>query len=857
MIEFRTLGGVSLTATDGRELRSVLAQPKRLALLAYVASPRTPEFVPRGTLLGLFWPDREEERARHALRTSLHFLRRSLGPDVLVSRSEQEVGLDPDRLRCDVAELEGAIEAGDDAEALELYGGEYLPGVAVEGASEFERWVEAERRRLRLRARNAARRLTEAALQRGEGREAEGWARRAAALDPWDEATLQLLMRVLVEQGNRAGALRTYERFAERVREELRLEPSAETEALAAAIRTDRITTEARSVGSPENGARAGSGAPASTGEASTATEPAHVEPAGEPAPGAGGEPDDARASRWRPWMAVALVLVATGAILAYRARNDVSSYATVGADRPPATGSVRTIAVLPLENMSPDSSDAYFADAMTDELTSALSVVPGFQVVSRTSTSKFADSRDVGARVIADSLGAGYLVEGALVRAGDSLAIATRLVDGVSGRTLWSGRFARPVQQELAVQMDVARRIAESLRSSFTRKEEERFEAGQTRDPVARDAFFRAKRLLEPTTLLDSATAAQGVRLLRQAVASDSTFAAAWYWLGVGFRWERWVPHNSDSSRMAYDQAILHARVPWLRAEYRGLKAERLSERDSALSLARRAVRLNPGNPELMWNLSQAFKWKQDLPDALEWERKARDLDPLNPVRWWALGDTYFGLYLDRRAERAFREAIAIDSTYAWAWQGLLDLRTARRDYRGALALADTVQALEGVAIGRMYRGQIYVWMGEAARGRRLLEQALKTRSWSDAVWTAPEIVRARLATGDTLGADSLAHRAEAWLGQVAKAFRLSPGMPAALVELAAVQGQGAEAARRLRDYVKVATEQPFRHFLDDPDFGPVRSDTAFQHALAEVRARVMNQRQEAFRILDSANPR
>lgn len=572
----------------------------------------------------------------------------------------------------------------------------------------------------------------------------------------------------------------------------------------------------------------------------------------GEPATTAGAT-DPARTlgapqpRRWGLWTAAALLVVATAAILAYREQSALSSSAAAGHAGPSPTAGMKTIAVLPLENLSPDSSEAYFAGAMTDELTSALSVVPGFRIVSRTSASKFAGSRDVGARAIADSLGAGYLVEGSLRRVGDSLAIAARLVDGRSDRTLWSGRFARLVREALHIEVDIARQIAASLRSSFTRKEQNRIEAGQTENPVARDLYLRAG---DPLTIFhsDSVSAAREIQLLRRAAALDSTFAAAWFRLGIALqRGSR----GEDSIRMAYDRAIRHARLPWLRTEYRALRAQFQGERDSALTLAQEAVRLNPGNPKLVWNLSEAFKWRQDLPDALVWERKARDLDPLNPVRWTVLGDTYVGLYLDRRAERAFRQAIRIDSTYLRAWGGLIDLRILHRDYRAALALADSLRAAIGDTADPAIRGVIYLWMGQTAHGRELLERALKTQPWRDVVYSAPEIVRARLATGDTAGADSLARRAEATLHQIAADFGLSQGMPFAFVELAAVRGRGAEAARRLREQVKNPTREAFRWALDDPDFGAVRSDTAFQHALAEVRARIMRQRREALDML------
>src|SRR5215213_4772070 len=109
MIELRTLGVLDLRGGDGQEFRAVLQQPKRLALLVYlaVASPR--RFHRRDALLALFWPELDTEHARAALRRSLYFLRRSMGAEVIVARGDEEVGLASDGFVCDVTRFEAAL----------------------------------------------------------------------------------------------------------------------------------------------------------------------------------------------------------------------------------------------------------------------------------------------------------------------------------------------------------------------------------------------------------------------------------------------------------------------------------------------------------------------------------------------------------------------------------------------------------------------------------------------------------------------------------------------------------------------------------------------------------------------------
>lgn len=195
MYRLRTLGGSDLRSTeDGRHVQSVLAQPKRFALLVYLAVERPGGFTRRDVLLDLFWPEFDQARARAALRKSLHYLRSSLGPKVLVRRGDEEVGIDRDRLWCDVVAFEEFVGAGDLEKALELYGGSFLPGFHLGGVPGFEGWLDRQRARLRREADRAARELAGTAAAAGDPAEVVSWARRALEIDPYDEVALRRLL---------------------------------------------------------------------------------------------------------------------------------------------------------------------------------------------------------------------------------------------------------------------------------------------------------------------------------------------------------------------------------------------------------------------------------------------------------------------------------------------------------------------------------------------------------------------------------------------------------------------------------------------------------------------------------------
>src|SRR6266446_9929092 len=108
MIELRMLGRLSLTGADVREVRALLGQPRRLALLAYLAAASPPGFHRRDTVLALFWPELDQEHARAALRQALHVLRTTLGADVVVTRGDDDIGLDSALLWTDVAAFDRA-----------------------------------------------------------------------------------------------------------------------------------------------------------------------------------------------------------------------------------------------------------------------------------------------------------------------------------------------------------------------------------------------------------------------------------------------------------------------------------------------------------------------------------------------------------------------------------------------------------------------------------------------------------------------------------------------------------------------------------------------------------------------------
>ena len=239
MIRLQVLGPVELRDGDGRELRSVLAQPKRLALLAtLVVGP--PGFRRRDSLLALLWPELDEARARAALNQAVRFLRRELGgssDSVILSRGVEEVGIDPSAIWCDATVFRDLMDRGEFSDALRLYRGDLLEGFFAEQGAGFEDWVGRERELLRASAARAARAVAGSLERERNFTPAVAAARRAVELADADERVMRELLQLLDRLGDRAGALQAYSSFENRLSVEFDVAPAAETVALVERIR--------------------------------------------------------------------------------------------------------------------------------------------------------------------------------------------------------------------------------------------------------------------------------------------------------------------------------------------------------------------------------------------------------------------------------------------------------------------------------------------------------------------------------------------------------------------------------------------------------------------------------------------
>ncbi|MEJ2677538.1 MAG: BTAD domain-containing putative transcriptional regulator [Gemmatimonadota bacterium] len=623
MIELTTFGAIELRR-DGTDVRSVLSQPKRFALLAYLRIAAPGGFVARERLLGLFWPESDPERARNALRQALHFLRRSLGDGVVVGRGDHEIGIDQHAVACDAVAFREALDHGRLEQAVDAYRGEFRSGLFLDDAPELERWLESQRAELARQATDAAWSLSRHGEASGELAAAVLWARRAVALDPLGEPGVRRLMELLGRAGDRARALDAYRELARRLAEELDLEPAGETTRLADAIRSqdrpaDKPTTE-NAAGPPQHAA------PHAARDAGVAAPPAR------PAPVSAGP---AATATLRPYRSYSRRSARIGAGIAMTVAAAILTLFGIHEWRVVTAHTSPSVAVLPFLDLSPDAGSRYFSDGLAEELLNVLASVPGLRVAARTSSFVFRDG-EATADSIGRALGVTHLVEGSVRTSGDRVRITAQLIEARGGFHLWSDTYDRRLDDIFTVQEEIAAAIAEKLQVRLA-GDPWNASARETRDPEAHRLLLRA---LHVSRIASAANYAAGVSYLQDAIRRDPGYARA-YGALAGIRlWQAYMGFTPAPAAYAAADSLARQSLALAETPEAHIALGRLAEvwawnADSADAHYRRALELNPSNVRALTQRALFLAHLGRTDEALALARRATEVDPLHPASW------------------------------------------------------------------------------------------------------------------------------------------------------------------------------------------------------------------------------
>jgi eukaryotic-like serine/threonine-protein kinase len=428
----------------------------------------------------------------------------------------------------------------------------------------------------------------------------------------------------------------------------------------------------------------------------------------------------------------LALALAAAGAAIAAVA-FDIGGWrqdATI--NRPPA---IRSIAVLPLENLSGDAEQEYFTEGMTDALIGNLSKVGALRVISRTSTMRYKGAK-APLPQIARELSVDAVVEGSVWRSGQRVRINARLSHAPSDRSLWAESYERDLVDVLALQRELARAITQEIRVNVTRDERARLAIAPAVDPEVYHAYLKGLYHLK----WNEKSLREALEHFQEALRRDPTYAPAYVGmancynslgtvhLGRPPRDIRPLAAAAAQRALALDEGLAEAHA--------ALASTRLPEWHwtAAEQGFRRAIQLNPSAVSAHVGLSNLLLAQRHTDEALAEARRAQEIDPLSP---WARVQVAYVLLNGRRYDEAiqqYRSVIELDPTFAlarwfqavsYAEKGLFPEAIAQ--LQGALETSGRNPAVLGSL------GAVYARSGRRAEALALLEEltALSKRGY------------------------------------------------------------------------------------------------------------------------------
>ena len=301
---------------------------------------------------------------------------------------------------------------------------------------------------------------------------------RILRLEPLHEAAVRRLMRHYGESGRRGAAIQLYRTFADALRTELDAQPEAETRLVFAEI---------------ARGGEERTSDPA----AADAKLPPRSTSMSRPSDALGGAAARPAFRLRAPLAILAGVLIVATALISYRQFALLGTQPGVVAERAAAAdpASAISIAVLPFLNLSGDASQEFFSDGMTEEITSALAMVPDLKVVARTSAFQFKGEKN-DMRAVGQALNATHLIEGSVRKDGNRVRITAQLIEVGKGTHLWSENYDRQLSDIFATQEEIARTIVGSLMAPLGLAPGERLVSNRTIDPESYEQYLRAKAL-------------------------------------------------------------------------------------------------------------------------------------------------------------------------------------------------------------------------------------------------------------------------------------------------------------------------------------------------------------------------
>lgn len=732
LFSLKLLGGASLEGPGGPVSGSA-AQRRRLGLLAFLAA--SPERgVSREKLVAYLWPEKSEERARHALSDSVYRLNAEVGGEGILATGT-ELRLNPAVISSDLQQFRDAIGRESWDQAVALYAGAFLDGFSLSGASEFERWVESERtvlgRQYAAAVETVANRATEA---NDLGAAITAW-NRLAIHDPYNARYAIGLMKAMAANGNRIGALKHARIYGQFVEQEFGTQPDPQVTSLADRLRDEqsRSTPGAKPIidQAPDATAVATKDQKQSSAVSEANAKGAHASPL---------------ASRSSSHQSGIYRVAATTLLVALLA---IGWFAWDGREGSPSSSARPRIAVLPMTNLGQNEDNRYFADGVTEDILTHLARVPGLIVVS--STSLLPDSAaqrpitEIGAMLDVD-----YILRGSVRRENERVRITAQLLDARRGGHVWADSYDRRLQDIFAVQGEIATKVADALNAEIVSGVKERIARPPTDDLVAYNLYLRGRYLWHRRT---QATLLESVRYFSDAVARDSGFARAWAGLADAYSVLAFYdylppgttyPKAKAAARRALELdphlAEAHASLGYIALYYDW-------EWSAAEDAFKRAISINPsytvGHQWYANHLVAMGRFDEAEREMIE----AREVNPLSLIANGALGWVYFFARKYEAAVEQCNVALEMDADwdlcYLWRGQALVELGKYPEAIT-SLERAVELSGRSGISVAALAHAQ--ATSGDTASARALLDELAAASEYRPSY----EIAKGYLALGE-----------------------------------------------------------------------------------------------------------
>jgi TolB-like protein/Tfp pilus assembly protein PilF len=388
---------------------------------------------------------------------------------------------------------------------------------------------------------------------------------------------------------------------------------------------------------------------------------------------------------------------------------------------------SIRSLAVLPLADLSGDPDQEYFADGMTEALIGQLAQISALRVISRTSVMQYKDARKQMSE-IARELNVDAVVEGTVLRAGDRVRITAQLVHAPTDRHLWADSYERDLGDILALQSEVARAIAQEIRAEVTADEQARLAGARPVERGAYEHYLRGRYLCERWTPEDMNRA---IEYLQQAIEEDPGYAPARSELATCYvllAFFGYLPPReaypraraAASAALEIDERLAEAHVAlgavaWY-FEWNSQEAEREY---------RRAIELNPSNSVALywytWLLGETGRWDEGIAAV----RRAQELDPISRSANTALKREYDQAIIESE------KLLELDPNDAGAYYFLAWPYKQKGMYEEAIAMLEKAVTLsEGVPMYVAGLGHAYALAGRNNEALQILNQLQEQRT-------------------------------------------------------------------------------------------------------------------------------